>query len=446
MATSDPLEVHLYGRHVADVLDAGLGDTAVRYTPEAVEVGAPARLSLSMPVREEVYPAAYHGTRWARSLLPEGRALQQAIRIHQVPEHDRFALLSALGRDVAGALVIVPRGADLEDERAGYQPLDDAGLADLLARAHDLALGMDEDRMVRLSLAGMQDKVLLHRAEGSRQYARPLYGAPSTEIAKPEPPTGIGGVDLTGIATNEALCLALADACGFQAAQAQVRAFGDTTALFVRRYDRADRSDGKVERRHQEDVLSALGKDPLLKYEVGEERRLEPVGGFADPDPVRRDPGPGLDDVARLLERHLGRASLLTLVEIVTFNVVIGNADAHARNLSLILEPDGSVRLAPLYDLLCTRAYPEVQRDAPQLVNGVHDLDEIRLHDIRTHAQTWDLPPAVVRRRTSRVVARVLERLDATVGRVAAAGAQAPYAEAVASVIRRRAKALAEAD
>ena len=38
------------------------------------------------------------------------------------------------------------------------------------------------------------------------------------------------------------------------------------------------------------------------------------------------------------------------------FNLFVGNNDSHAKNLALLATPEG-LRLAPFYDLLCTRVY-----------------------------------------------------------------------------------------
>ena len=102
-AARPPLVVTLYGRHVADVVDAGVGYTALHYTETAVAEPIGAQLSLSLPVRAETYPGAGVASRWVRSLLPEGRALAWAVQVYGIPEDDRFGLLAVLGADVAGA-------------------------------------------------------------------------------------------------------------------------------------------------------------------------------------------------------------------------------------------------------------------------------------------------------------------------------------------------------
>src|SRR3546814_15058558 len=96
---------------VADLADVGFGDTALTYTAGALEAPSASRLSLSLPVRAEQYPAVGPGGRWVRSLLPEGRALAWAVQHFGIPEDDRYALIGELGSDVAGAVEVLPEGA-----------------------------------------------------------------------------------------------------------------------------------------------------------------------------------------------------------------------------------------------------------------------------------------------------------------------------------------------
>ena len=53
--------------------------------------------------------------------------------------------------------------------------------------------------------------------------------------------------------------------------------------------------------------------------------------------------------------------SVELLMAAVTFNVLIGNGDAHAKNFSLLHDPSGALRLAPLYDLMSTLYYGDDQ-------------------------------------------------------------------------------------
>lgn len=434
--TRDPLNVHLYGRHVANIIDTGFGDTAVGYTDDANEQPVTSRLSLALPVQTGLHITNGPGGRWVRSLLPEGRALDWAVEHFGVPENDRFGLIGILGLDVAGAVQILTDGTPTT--KAGrYEPLTGAETAEHVLRAPDVGLGLDRSRGIRLSLAGMQDKVLLHRVDG--RYFLPIHGAPSTLIVKPEPRTERPDrVDLTGLATNELYCLTLAAMCKLPVAAATVERFDGVPAIVVERYDRMATGEG-ITRLHQEDLLSALGRDPLHKYETPHVQRLGDSGGWGDTAARVAIPGPSLRDLAGLLGTHLGRAGVVPFLEAVTFNIVIGNADAHARNYSIILPPDGNVRLAPLYDLVSTRMWDELDRDPAQKVNGVDDIDKITLDDLVAEAVTWDLPAAFVRRRAAAVVDRVVEHARSCADRTVALGGDQEIAERLSMSILARA-------
>lgn len=107
-------------------------------------------------------------------------------------------------------------------------------------------------------------------------------------------------------------------------------------------------------RLHQEDLCQALGRPPHLKYE--------------------REGGPSF---TACFERVRSVSSepvvdARTLLRWQAFNVMAFNADGHAKNLSLLHGP-GGVRLAPLYDLVCTRAWPRLMRDFAMSVGGQFD-------------------------------------------------------------------------
>ena len=140
---ANTLSAWLHDEHVAEIHDAGTGYCAIRYTDRALALGQSARLSLSLPVRQETYAVAEGATRWLRGLLPEGRALQAAVEQYGVPADDVFGLLSVLGRDVAGAVQIVPEGESRSDYRAEYRPLGDDELAELVSQVHERPLGLD---------------------------------------------------------------------------------------------------------------------------------------------------------------------------------------------------------------------------------------------------------------------------------------------------------------
>lgn len=435
---TDRLHVHLYGRHVADVIDNGDGLVALRYTDTALQAGAPARLSVALPVTRDLYPSLRGAQRWVRALLPEGRALDVLVRETGVPSDDVFSLLSVVGRDVAGAAIIIRPDEDPSLPDAHYEPLTDDALAAAVDGVGRHPLGLDLERGVRLSLAGVQDKLLLHRPPGSKRLYRPLHGAASTLIVKPEPdPDDRTRIPLPGLATNELFGLLLARAVGLDVADAAVIDVAGRPCLIVERFDRDRRIDPPV-RIHQEDLLMAAGRDHRLKYEDPSTVVLGAAGGFADRQPVRSPPGPSLAELAQLLRRQLGVGALAVLLQAVTFNVAVGNADAHARNYSLLLQPSGQIRMAPLYDLVCTRAYERLDGEAAQRVDGVSHLDRIGRDDLIAEAVDWDLREQTAGRLVDRTLDRMSQALDVTVRRVVARGGDETAADELRQLVGGR--------
>ena len=255
--------------------------------------------------------------------------------------------------------------------------LREAELGELLAElpSRPLLIGLDdEDEGVRLSLAGARDKlpVLARDSELGITRGHP----PSTHIVK----TPIA--DVNGMVANEAFCMALAGELGLTAAEAVPMSVAGHEALLVARYDR-ERSGDHVHRIHQEDLCQALACLPGQKYEA--------------------EGGPGVRACAALMrDRSAAPAvDLLAFLDALIFNLLIGNADAHSKNYSLLLEGDGSPRLAPLYDLLSTRVYGRrFGRKMAMKYGGEYRFDRIRGRHLDRLAEDLDASAGVVRQRT----------------------------------------------
>jgi len=292
-------------------------------------------LSCSLPIPGPSQPAKARA--FLEGLLPEGRALETAAAqvrnvrlINGAPETaaDTVALLAEYGRECAGAVVVVPAGSGTPS--AGrYERLDDQALAAIVRDLPQHPIGADLARDIRMSLAGAQPKFLLARIED--RWCEPVEGAPSTHIVKPT-------TTWAHSARNEALVLNLGRACGLTDRKAWTEQMGDSTVLVAERYDRRT-SGTTIMRLHQEDMCQASGIRPVDKYRIG-----RPSG-----------------QMARLLREFADspRAEAARLFRQVAFRAVVGDEDGHGKNYSLLLE-DGGVRVAPLYDSLCTLIYPEL--------------------------------------------------------------------------------------
>lgn len=387
---ADRLVGWLYGRQVVTLTPAREFRVGLEWHEAGIERwGRGSRiLSAALPLGSSAGPRDLRGLDFFENLLPEGAALATMAAWARVPVADTLGILAAFGRDCAGAIVLVPEGErPPASEDGGYVPMTAASLEQLLGTLGTAPLGAAPDRGFRPSLAGFQRKALLGRAaDGTWQ--RPVEGAPSTWILKPDGPHAM--------AANESTCLRLAAACGLGVPRTELLNIGGLPVLAVERYDRMDAPAGPV-RIHQEDGCQATARPQARKY--------EDYGGpsLKDLVTVIRDFGNPLD-VADLLRR-------------TTFNMAVGNADAHAKNFSILHDVDDpAVRLAPLYDVLSTISL-ELTDDVGrpmradthlgQRVGHQNDIRNVTRGDLADEAARWGLR----RQAAAGIVADVLDRV-----------------------------------
>jgi serine/threonine-protein kinase HipA len=374
---ADELAVWMYGKNVATIVRER-GRPRLAYTQEALDnfqLGTPL-LSLSLPLTNRQYP---QGTvrPFLDGLLPEGEARKSIARDVGVGETDTFGLIRELGRDCAGAIVIQPmdEAAPIRTTILTAEKLEPEELETLVRELKSAPLGVGG--RVRISLAGVQEKLVLTRMlDGS--WGRPVDGTPSTHILKPE----IAAYPET--VENEAFCMRVAKRLGLDVANVETTVVGARKLIVVERYDRIIDGGGSVERVHQEDFCQATGTAPDLKYE--------------------ENGGPSLKRIASILEGVAIPGSLDTLLRSVTVNSMIGNGDAHAKNFSLLHNPDESLQLTPLYDLMSTLYY-EDDRLAMRIDNVLR-TNRVTADRIVNEAVSWGMP----RTRATEIVNDVLSR------------------------------------
>lgn len=396
-AILDSLAVWWDGRRAGRLDLDRHGAMAFAYAPEWLADPAAPPLSLALPRQDEPFGDALCKAVFG-GLLPEEEQRTAIARALGVSPDNPFRLLAALGGDVAGALAFLPEGAPPLPERSELPapvPLDAAELAATLARL-PLAPMLAGEGLARLSLAGAQSKLPVLVIDG--QIALPREGVPSTHLIKPEP------ARFPGLAANEAFCLALARAVGLDAAQAERRTVtgngAETAFLLVRRYDRvtatadAANAPGHTRRLHQEDFAQALGVPSNRKYAT--------------------EGGPVLRDAFALLRRATTRPAreVLKLNDAVLFNLMIGNADAHAKNFSLLRHETGDVTLAPLYDLVATLAWPALSARLAMKFGGAARLEEVDAQAFARFARDAGLALPFVKRRASDLADKVEAALD----------------------------------
>jgi serine/threonine-protein kinase HipA len=400
------LGVWLGGIRVADLAQGRRGELRCRYTAEALVrwQGNSPLLSCSLPLGSRPQDALA----FCKGLLPEGQALQMMAAGAGVAVNDTFALLAHFGRDVAGALVIAAEEPGAR--RFGVEPYTKETLATAVAEVDEYPLGAHDDS--ELSLAGLQDKLLLVELEDGR-WGRPLGGRPSTHILKVDDPRHPGLVEA------EALCLELARAAGLTTIESQLTTVGETQCLVVSRFDRIVEGD-EVRRIHQEDLCQATGVDPednrgRAKYE--------------------RAGGPSLRQAAALLDAYAADPAqqLERLAAVVTFTVLIGNADAHGKNLALLHPTAENVTLAPLYDTVPTALWPKLRTEAAMAIGGQVMLSEVTINDIVREGRAWWLAEDRARAVTTQTIETITDAIDREL---------IPPSSELAAFVRERAKQL----
>lgn len=343
-------------------------------------------LSCSLPKRREPFQRR-RCRPFFEGLLPEGAQRDAVARVLGVSPDNEFGLLERLGGEVAGALTLWPEGETppLHEPRDQTKALSDEGLIALLDSLPVRPFLAGAEGRLRLSLAGAQSKMPVVLV-GNR-VALPAPGQPTTHILKP-------AVDrFPATVENEAFAMRLAARLGLSVAAVEPRSVRGRPYLLVERYDRHTAADGRVRRLHQEDFCQALGLLPHRKYAA--------------------DGGPAAGHCFALVRRACTRPAVevLKLLDAFIVQALIGNADAHGKNYSLLYRA-ATVDLAPLYDLLSTVAYPELDPRFAMRIGGRRTLEELRAGDWGRFAGTAGLGAPFVRRRVRELAERTLECAD----------------------------------
>jgi serine/threonine-protein kinase HipA len=416
---ADRLIVLLSGEPVGVLTSSGDGRGTIEYLPEVVERSPDLPLlSLSLPVRREPYSAGETNP-FLDGLLPEGAVRSALARRWRLAENDVFGLLAIAGRDCAGAVAFVPEEKVTAGEGESVRWLDESELEQLLDELPIRPLGDEPEQGIRISLAGAQEKLVVVIGQDGR-VGLPRGDTPSTHILKPSPSlrTRGGRPAFPNLVVNEAFCLTLARRCGIEAAAPALRRVGTEEILVVERFDRRTEG-GRVLRLHQEDVCQALGIDPQRKYQA--------------------DGGPSAADVIRLLRTRSARAAedVLAFIDRLVLAITIGNADAHAKNCSLLLE-HGRVRLAPAYDLICTAVYPGISSTLAMAIGDQYQADQVTPRHWAQLLAECDLDTMALRRRMARLAEALAQETGPVAKDLRDRGANGEILDAIAATIQRR--------
>lgn len=288
------------------------------------------------------------------NLLPEGPLRTYLAGKAGVKPEREFFLMAILGDDLPGGVMVKPMdGAGRNDEQPEDYDIDD----------------QKQKGVLRFSLAGVQLKFSAVM-ETSGGLTIPAQGIGGSWIVK------LPSMQFAAVPENEYVMLELARAVGLQVPAIRLVRVADIQglppdaarmggqALAVERFDRA--AGGR--RIHMEDFAQVFGLFPDDKYGSR---------NYAN--------------IASVLWAETGDTGTYEFVRRLVFSVLIGNADMHLKNWSL-LYPDGRTPvLSPAYDLVATLPY--IPGDSLALTfGGNRSLNEITLDQVRRFTDTARLP------------------------------------------------------
>lgn len=290
---------------------------------------------------EHVDGASQRPVQWYfDNLLPEEKLRDVVAKEAGLKDaQDAFALLTYLGAESAGSLTLLPPEQSVPQDH-GLQELTDQQLSVRIAQMPGDSLTKQAPK--RMSVAGAQHKLLVVLL-GGKTY-EPVAATPSTAILKPDHPLK----DTYPASTfNEWLTMRLAKEVGLKVPKVFLRYVPEPVYL-IERFDRivGKRKPGRskkdqstpatppVQRLHVIDACQLLGLDRVFKHSAAT-----------------------LESLAEVVKRCTSKlATRIALFRWLVFNILVGNDDAHLKNLSFFVTPEG-VELAPHYDLLATGAY-----------------------------------------------------------------------------------------
>lgn len=308
-------------------------------------------LSLSLPKKNEVYKnEECHG--FFNGLLPENNEVRKLIGAkYGINPNNDFSLLKAIGYDCPGAVSFLAENnnSELKEyyEMRG-KLVSDKDLEKFINELPQKPLGIGANNL-RLSLAGVQTKTAVLLIDG--RINLPMSFTPTSHILKP------AIREFKETVENEYICMKTAEKLGLNTAKVEIKSAGDMKYLLVERFDR-EFKDGKIKRLHQEDFCQALNVASAYKYES--------------------DGGVDFSKAFDLLKKTTRPAIYIKeFINLMIFNYLILNNDAHGKNFSILYKDNGEIELAPAYDILCTKVYPRTTNNMAMSIGECFNVGNV---------------------------------------------------------------------
>lgn len=303
------------------------------------------------------------------NLLPEGTLREYlAQRANINPIHE-FSLLEVLGRDLPGALTVLPMEGSLPP-----------------AETVNETNKKKKNAPLRFSLAGVQLKFSAIEKKGEK-LAIPLDGVGGRWIIKlphslfPEVPENeYSMMELARKVGIDVPDIALHPIKDLQGLPPEFERLGNTIYA-IKRFDRTERE----EKIHIEDFAQVFGVYPENKYKSASYR-----------------------NIAEVIWRETGESGIVEFIRRFVFNALIGNGDMHLKNWSLIYRDKRKATLAPAYDFVSTILYLPNDQLALNFMRS-KNFDTLSINQFKRFATKAQLPEELVLKTVDQTVAAFAE-------------------------------------
>lgn len=357
------------------------GVWSFQYAAEWLMSGFP--LAPGLPLQQEMLidSGTVRPVQWYfDNLLPEEAARTRLIDSLPKGEWDAWALLKHFGAESAGAITLLAPGESLSPSQ--WLPLQDDELERRIQNMPKVSLGSTAPK--KMSLAGAQEKLLVSYMDGALY--EPVGSQISTHILKPNALSEF----YPNSAVNEWYCARIAQEMKLSVPEVQLR-YVPSPVYLIKRFDR-QMENGNVKRLHSLDAAQALSISAGSKYTMAGAKSL--------------------NDVIQMTRSKT--KTRLSIFRWVVLNALLGNGDAHLKNLSLFSNAKG-YELAPFYDLVSTVAWSGAKWMDVALSFPIGDavyFGNLKFHHFMQLAEEIGLPTKVATKELSSMLKEVAQVAD----------------------------------
>lgn len=358
--------------------------------------------------------------RFLANLLPEGKWLDELSLDQQISKSNIFGLIAAIGVETTGALTFEPKSGAPFPTATSFRLVTPEELHSRLAQRQQISIAR-WDGKPRLSVAGVQDKLpLLIRGNGQMGFGEGELA--STHILK------FGTRPEMHLVINEFICMNLASMVKLPVAAVSLARYGEPV-LVVERFDRHWSAE-RVRRLHLIDGCQLLDLPPAYKYE-------RPFGKAGEGARIRI----GATLPALYQACHQCRIPALAKRDLLNwslFQLLIGNNDAHGKNISFFVARNG-IDVAPAYDLLNVEIYgDEYDRDLAMAIGDAFTLEEIHAYQLSEMCDECGLPQRQVATSLKTLCSSLIKAIETYNHRQQLFGDELDFAESVLMDIKAR--------